>query len=608
MDSAWPEEENFACSVCLETLKEPTTLTCGHSYCLSCIENHWDKENNKGQYSCPQCRQLFAPRPHVAKNRLLAQAMEKLRTNSIKQSNMVGIYSAEPVKPVYLDVISDIGPRKGSMYPALPSVEPSLCPQHKQPLDLFCYEDKECVCVMCCQDGHKGHHVVGPQEERRERQEELVQVQAEVHRRIQETERNIRQIPHSARQQKALLQALQRESSDLFPELVKSLNLTGTRVDELLIAQEKVFDGQVEALVKHLEQDLSQLRQKSEELGRLAYMHDNISFLKNFLLMEPLGETGTAGQSGIIQEEGVVASLRSVIKELQESVQNLCKQSLSKIANIVGHEPMASTPNSVAAASTASADCSGQAAAQASVYEEIDVSPQPQPMRPHLRESSRFRGSMSQANPPPLPPFRPQGSGTSIKLVNPEPKTREEMLKFRFEPTIDPNTAYRHIKLSDDCRKVTMRPENLNPPEHPDRFFFWRQVLCKEPLAGSPYYWEVEWTGQKITIGVAFKDMERKGNDNKSRLGHNPQSWSLYWSGTGYSFWHNNQEKLLGLPKATRVGIYLDQHAGILNFYNITNNKAYLIHHHETQFTGPLYAGFRLGAGIGDSLTICQLN
>lgn len=69
----------------------------------------------------------------------------------------------------------------------------------------------------------------------------------------------------------------------------------------------------------------------------------------------------------------------------------------------------------------------------------------------------------------------------------------------RFEPTMDPNTAYRHMKLSDDCRKVTMRAENLNPPEHPDRFFFWRQVLCKEPLAGSPYYWEVEWTGQKVS-------------------------------------------------------------------------------------------------------------
>ncbi|MED6293804.1 hypothetical protein CHARACLAT_014404 [Characodon lateralis] len=609
MASAWPEEDSFACSVCLETLKDPTTLTCGHSYCLNCIKNHWDKEEDKGHYTCPQCRQLFTPRPCVGKNNLLAQAMEKLRTNSIKQSSLVGIYSAEPSRPFYLDVVPDIGPRKGSMYPHLPSVEPRPCPQHNQPLDLFCHEDKKCVCVMCCQDGHTGHRVVRPQDERRERQKEVIQMQAEVHRRIQETERMTGKIPHTAGQHKALLQALQRESSELFPELVKSLNLTGTQVGKLLSDHEMVFEDHVEGLVKCLEQDLAQLHLKGEELSRLAYMQDDISFLKNFYLTEPLGQNDATGQSGINQEEAVVASIRSVIKGLQESMQDLCKDSLAKIVKIMSHEPMASTPNGVSETSTISTDNSGQATTQDSVYEEIDISPTLPPLQLQSRESSRLGGSMShQASvpPPPLPP--PRRQETSIRLVNPEPKTREEMLKFRFEPTMDPNTTYRHMKLSDDCRKITMRAENLNPPDHPDRFFFWRQVLCKESLAGSPYYWEVEWTGQKVTVGVAYKEMERKGSDNKSRLGHNSQSWSLYWSGTGFSFWHNNQEKLLGSPKAKRIGIYLDQHGGILNFYSIINNQVHLIHHYETQFTGPLYAGFRLWAGVGDSLTICQLD
>lgn len=173
---------------------------------------------------------------------------------------------------------------------------------------------------------------------------------------------------------------------------------------------------------------------------------------------------------------------------------------------------------------------------------------------------------------------------------------------------MDPNTVYRHVLLSDGNRKATMRAENLNPPDHPDRFQFWRQVLCKEPLGGSPYYWEVEWTGQKVTIGVSYKEMERKSNDDKSRLGHNELSWSLYWSGSGFSFWHNNQEKLLGAPKAKRIGIYLDQHAGILAFYSITQNQATLIHRHQQQFTGPLFPGFRFWARVGATVTICQLD
>lgn len=215
---------------------------------------------------------------------------------------------------------------------------------------------------------------------------------------------------------------------------------------------------------------------------------------------------------------------------------------------------------------------------------------------------------------------------------------------------MDPSTAYRHLQLSDGGRKATLKAENLNPPDHPARFHFWRQVLCSEPLGGSPYYWEVEWTGHKvtqhpvdhaqagivgvcgrallpcehvgcgnpatmppafspaqITVGVAYKEMQRKSSDDLSRLGHNALSWSLNWSGTGFSFWHGGEEKLLGSPKARRIGVYLDQHAGVLCFYRIGSSQAHLIHRHQSRFSGPLYPGFRLSAA-GEAVTVCQLD
>ncbi|XP_022061486.1 finTRIM family, member 86 [Acanthochromis polyacanthus] len=595
MASAW-SEESFACPVCLDTLKDPATLPCGHSYCLACIKSHWDKGDSRGEYSCPQCRQVFSPRPSLSKSTLLVEAMEKLRTNSLKHSSS----SAPPSMPVYLEVLPDTRPRQGSMYPQLPSVEPRPCPQHKQPLDLFCHEDKECVCEVCCQQGHKGHHVLKPQEERKDRQRELVEMQAEVERRIQGTERKLKEVPHSARQHKALVQALQNESTDLFSELVKNVNLTGMQVGELLSAHETSLGSQVEGQIHRMEQEVAQLRWKNEELSRLADMQDDICFLKNFLIMEPLGQTGTTGESVLSQEEALVASVRSAMKELQDSVQDLCKASLAKIITLVNIDSLTSAPDGAAATAsdTTTADHSGRTAVQNTVYESTINAPPLPPLRPE-----------ASAPPAPFPPPRPQASSVmTTGLVNPEPKTREEMIKFRFEPTMDPNTVYRHVQLSDGGHKATMKAENLNPPDHPERFQFWRQVLCREPLAGSPYYWEVEWTGQKVTIAVAYKHIERKGSDDNSRLGHNALSWSLYWSGTGFSFWHDNKEKLLGSPKSRRIGVYLDQHAGILAFYSIANNQATLIHRHKEEFSGPLYPGFRFWAGVGNTVTICQLD
>ncbi|CAN9511090.1 unnamed protein product [Ophioblennius macclurei] len=610
MASAWAEEESFMCSVCLETLKDPATLPCGHSYCLACIKNHWDKRDSKGQYSCPQCRQVFNPRPSLAKSTLLVEAMEKLRTNSLKAT---AASTASPSMPVYLEVLPDVKQRPGSMYPQLPTVDPRSCPKHNKPLDLFCQEDKECVCEVCCLHEHEGHSVVKPENERKHRQKELDEMHAEVHTRIKKTERKLKEIPHAARQHKALVQALERESKDLFSDLVMNMNDTNGQFGELIRTHESELGSQVEGQLHRLEQEVAQLHWKSEELTRVTDVQDHICFLKNFFTLSPLGQTSASGDSVLDQEAAVVASIRSIMKELQEGIQGLCNESLHKITKLLNQDSTASASNGVQTVSRPQADQSCQAPLQNTVYETITDHPPTPPARPKEPEPSKpmrpssFQGAS--APPLPIPPLHPRAySVSAVGVVNPEPKTREEMLKFRFEATMDPNTAYRHVQLSDGGCKATLRAENNNLPDHPERFQFWRQVLCKQPLGGSPYYWEVEWTGQKVTIGVTYKEIERKGSDEKSRLGHNAHSWSLYWSGSGFSFWHNGQEKLLGSPKARRIGIYLDQQMGILAFYSITNNKANLIHRHLTQFSGPLYPGFRFWSGAGSAVTICQLD
>ncbi|XP_071214536.1 cerebellin 20 [Salvelinus alpinus] len=110
--------------------------------------------------------------------------------------------------------------------------------------------------------------------------------------------------------------------------------------------------------------------------------------------------------------------------------------------------------------------------------------------------------------------------------------------------------------------------------------------------------------GQKITIGVAYRDLDRKEADDSSRLGYNEHSWSLNWSGTGFSMWHAGKETQLSSTKARRLGVYLDQHEGVLAFYRISNNQAHLIHSLQTDFTGPLYPGFCFWSGVGASVTL----
>uniref|UniRef100_A0A3Q3CK06 RING-type domain-containing protein n=1 Tax=Haplochromis burtoni TaxID=8153 RepID=A0A3Q3CK06_HAPBU len=70
------DEENISCLSCLDLLKDPVTIPCGHSYCMNCIKSHFDEEDRKGLHRCPQCRTNFMPKPVLEKNIMLAEHMD----------------------------------------------------------------------------------------------------------------------------------------------------------------------------------------------------------------------------------------------------------------------------------------------------------------------------------------------------------------------------------------------------------------------------------------------------------------------------------------------------------------------------------------------------
>lgn len=47
--------EDITCSVCLDDLQNPVSITCGHTFCRGCITRHWSAPQAEG-YLCPECR------------------------------------------------------------------------------------------------------------------------------------------------------------------------------------------------------------------------------------------------------------------------------------------------------------------------------------------------------------------------------------------------------------------------------------------------------------------------------------------------------------------------------------------------------------------------
>ncbi|XP_062420413.1 uncharacterized protein LOC119197360 [Pungitius pungitius] len=163
--------------------------------------------------------------------------------------------------------------------------------------------------------------------------------------------------------------------------------------------------------------------------------------------------------------------------------------------------------------------------------------------------------------------------------IQPGPK------KYTTKLTLDPNTAHRDHSLSGGDRKArrwTKQPY----PDHPERFEFWTQVLCREELTGR-CYWEPEWSGRAVT-GVAYKKMCRTGEGRDSWLGKNDCSWAQSCTKDAYRTWHNDMSTAVTIPpNSNKVGVYLDWSAGKLSFFTVSCGTLTLLHTFHTTFTEP---------------------
>uniref|UniRef100_A0A8C7I3V5 Uncharacterized protein n=1 Tax=Oncorhynchus kisutch TaxID=8019 RepID=A0A8C7I3V5_ONCKI len=178
--------------------------------------------------------------------------------------------------------------------------------------------------------------------------------------------------------------------------------------------------------------------------------------------------------------------------------------------------------------------------------------------------------------------------------------------KYACDVTLDPNTACRHLSLSEGNRKVTRGKEDQPYPDHPGRFEFWPQVLCREGLTGR-CYWEAEMSGGGDDIGMTYRGIGRTGNADDSKLGCNDKSWSLSCSDYGYTARHNKERTdLPASSSSNRVGVYLDWPAGTLSFYTLSSSDTLThLHTFTSTFTEPLYPGFWVE--INSSLSLCEV-
>ncbi|XP_041112288.1 E3 ubiquitin-protein ligase TRIM39-like isoform X2 [Polyodon spathula] len=352
----WSEDQ-FRCSVCLDLLKDPVAIPCGHSYCIGCIKNCWDQTDHTGVYSCPQCRETFTPRPILRRNTMLAEVVEKLKKTGFNpppaQSyagpgdvlcdfctgrkfkavksclTCLASYCETHIKPH-----SEVTPlKRHKLINATGNLEQKLCTEHQKVLEVFCRTDQTCICMLCTQDEHKSHDTVSAKKERTEKHQ-LGEIQTEIQQRIQEKLKEVEKLKQAVESLKRSACIEIKESEKIFTELIRSIKKIQTDVIELIGANEKAAVNQAEGRMKKLEQEIAELRRRNTALKQLSETEDHIHFLQNFQSLCAPPEAGDL-PSISVNTDISFGAVRKALSELKHFIEDFCKRELVQITSTV---------------------------------------------------------------------------------------------------------------------------------------------------------------------------------------------------------------------------------------------------------------------------------
>ncbi|TKS79971.1 Tripartite motif-containing protein 16 [Collichthys lucidus] len=547
--------ETFSCPICLDLLKDPVAIPCGHSYCMNCIQNFWDGEDKKRIHSCPQCRQTFTPRPILMKNTMLAALVEELKKTGLQAAPADHCYAGP--EDVACDVCTErklkalksclvclvsycekhLQPHfESSAFEKHKLVEPSkklqenICSRHDEVMKIFCRTDQQCICYLCSMDEHKGHETVSAAAERAKRQRELEVSRQNIQQRIQDREKDVKELQQEVEAINGSADKAVEDSEKIFTELIRLMEKRRSDVKQQVRSQQKTEVGRVKELQEKLEQEITELKRKDADLKKLSHTEDHNQFLQKLSQLSQTTDLSSIDIRPLRYFEDVTAA----VSELRDKLQDVLRDQWTNISLTVT---------------------------------EVDV---------------------------------------LLSEPKTEPKTRAEFLKYSRNLTLDPNTANTNLLLSEGNRKATLMEQPQSYSSHPDRFTSrYHQVLSRERLTGR-CYWEVECGGRGVGIAVTYKDISRAGKSDACVFGGNDKSWRLDCNQNSYTFWYNNKSTPVSGPLSSRVGVYLDHSAGILSFYSVSETMT-LLHRVQTTFTQPLYAGPWLSWSVGNTAELCKV-
>ncbi|XP_067321594.1 zinc finger protein RFP-like [Anolis sagrei] len=386
-----------------------------------------------------------------------------------------------------------------------------VCVEHQEPFKFFCKEHQRPICVVCDRaKEHREHTVIPLQEAAQEYQDQICNCL-----------KNLKEDKEKFLASKA---AIEKESQDM-------LNETEVEREKVMSAFRELhhfLEDQEKRLLVQMEEIEKEIRRKREE--HLARFSREISFLGS--LIQEVEEKRHQEASEFLQDIG------RILKKTEKrrtfcSVVFIPSAMKLKISDMRDMNPFLE-----------------------------DVLKKCKDLFLERKRMEEVAGNMAEF----------QSESTGIRAHPQFPRSWEDVLLSGPPPkkvnvTLDPDTAFPRLILSEDLKSVRWDKKYQDLPENPGRFNLSSFVLGREEFSAGRFFWDVSvGSEERWAVGVARKSIRRKGPVIIS-----PESgiYAVEKSEGEYKACIPPQNPLLNLnEKLRRIRVFLSCGENQVAFYN----------------------------------------
>uniref|UniRef100_A0AAZ3SHC9 B30.2/SPRY domain-containing protein n=1 Tax=Oncorhynchus tshawytscha TaxID=74940 RepID=A0AAZ3SHC9_ONCTS len=165
------------------------------------------------------------------------------------------------------------------------------------------------------------------------RNSQLGMSQQKLQQRIQEREKELKELQQAVESLKHSAQAAVEDSDRIFTELIHSIERRCSEVNELIRDQEKAQVSQADGLLEQLEQEIAELRRRNAELEQLSHTEDHIHFLQSYQSIS--SPSVSSDLPSIVIHPQYFVDVNKTVSDVRERLEGILKGEWTKISTTV---------------------------------------------------------------------------------------------------------------------------------------------------------------------------------------------------------------------------------------------------------------------------------